>query len=200
MVAINSRTAIFGGTFDPIHRGHLHLLSEVIQRNLFKKIIVIPSGKPQLKLSPPQADSKSRLAMVKLAITELPIQVQEKIEVNTFELENNQNSYAIDTVAHLKSVSTDAFTWILGSDAALNLPKWHRFSELSQLVDFLVILRPGSTFTPISGANLTSLEIDALQLSSTEIRNTIFTGKEVTSAVPDLVLQYIKRNGLYASA
>ncbi|GDX23188.1 putative nicotinate-nucleotide adenylyltransferase [Actinomycetes bacterium] len=200
MVAINSRTAIFGGTFDPIHRGHLHLITEIVKRNLFEKIIIIPSGKPLLKPTSPKADAESRLEMVRIALLELPLEIQDKLEICTFEVERSESSYAIDSVIHLKSARNASFTWILGSDAAANLTKWHRFEELQELVNFLVVLRPDAKFVLIPGAHVTSIEIDALALSSTEVRNSLIAGKEVASAVPVSVINYIERNGLYASA
>ena len=134
------KIAIVGGTFDPIHLGHLKIITEIAKK--YEKVIVIPTGEPWLKAAKPIATGEQRVAMAQTAVNSLNL--ADQVQVSAIEVKRKGPSYAIDTVNELKLIYPDAaFTLVLGSDAALNLHKWHRSDELQKLVEVLVVAGGG---------------------------------------------------------
>lgn len=190
------KVAIFGGTFDPIHRGHIYLAEEIIKAGDFDQLIVVPAGSPWQR--PAVASAEDRLEMVRRAFT------RDDVLVSDCEVVRCSPSYAIDTVRELKTQdSTSNFTWIIGSDALGGLESWHQINELSKMVDFLVIIRPGyeiqSAHIP-NFINWRSLEIGALDMSATEIRRALHENREVGAMLTPDVLSYIREKRLYGAA
>jgi nicotinate-nucleotide adenylyltransferase len=186
--------ALFGGTFDPFHNGHLHLIRSLLATRRFDSLVVIPAGDPYQKSgSTPGPD---RLAMTKLALQD------EVVTVSDCEIRRAGPSYAVDTVKEIKNlISADRYTWVIGSDAFAGLQTWERLDELIELVDFLVVVRPGVSDIPArSGAKFETLEIGALDISATEIRNRFKSGEDVSAFLPAGVLNYIKEKHLYGAA
>ncbi len=181
----DKRTGLFGGTFDPIHNGHLRVVVELISRKVVDSIILIPAGEPLLRENTPKADGPTRLEMCKLAVNDLPSGVKEKVTVNDIEIKRHGPSYAIDTVEELEKSGDDLF-WIIGSDAYAKIDKWHRAEDLREKVSFIVIDRPGDTGD--------GLDIGALDISATEIRN----DSQVNGTSPS-VRKFITERKLYAS-
>ena len=181
----DKRTGLFGGTFDPIHNGHLRVVVELISRKVVDQIILIPAGEPLLRENGPKVDAQTRLEMCKLAVNDLPSGVKEKVSVSDIEIKRNGPSYAIDTVEQLAKSGDDLY-WIIGSDAYAKIDKWHRSEELQEKVSFIVIDRPGD--------NRDGLDIDALDISATEIRN----DSQVNGTSPS-VRKFITERKLYAS-
>ena len=186
--------ALFGGTFDPFHNGHLHLIRTLKATERFDCFVVIPAGDPYQKSF--TASAEERLSMVKLALA------QEDIEISDCETRRSGPSYAIDTVEEMKALfPSERYTWILGSDAFAGLPTWRRFEELSKEIKFLVIKRPGLPEPqPIPGVEFEVLKINALDISSTSIRNHFKDGDDVGDLLPASVASYIKERGLYGAA
>jgi nicotinate-nucleotide adenylyltransferase len=182
--AVN-RIGIYGGTFDPIHNGHLRVVVELISRKIVDEILLIPAGEPRLRESAPIADGATRLEMCKLAIDDLPAGIKEKVSVSDIEIKRDGPTYAIDTVEVLEKSGAELF-WIIGSDAYSKIDKWHRAAELQEKVSFIVIDRPGD--------NGDGLDIGALDISATEIRN----DREVNGTSPS-VRKFITQRKLYAS-
>jgi nicotinate-nucleotide adenylyltransferase len=94
-----SRVGIYGGTFDPIHVGHLHVITQLIEKEIVDQILVVPAGEPLLRSQAPHASAQQRRAMCQLALSDLPIDVASKVQVNPIEVLRTGPSYAIDTVA-----------------------------------------------------------------------------------------------------
>lgn len=188
------RCAIFGGTFDPFHNGHLHLVDWLISQEVFDQIIIVPSGDPWQKQTVASADH--RLAMARLALA------GRRVEISDIEIRRSGASYAIDTVHDLsEQFPSDRFTWILGSDAFLGITSWNRYLELIKQVDFLVIERPGyANFPKIDGIKYEIARISALEISATEIRGMLANGKSIENLVPATVASYIKEKNLYDAA
>jgi nicotinate-nucleotide adenylyltransferase len=186
--------AIFGGTFDPIHNGHIHIIESLRKLNRFEKLVIVPAGDPWQKET--KVNAKMRLEMLKLALSDLEIEISES------ELNRNGPSYALDTVKELtQQFPAERYTWILGSDAFANLGTWHKIEELLGLVDFLVVVRPGSTtINPTLKVNYQTIELGALEISATEIRNKISRHESCEELLPAGVWRYIKENGLYGAA
>ena len=183
--------AIIGGTFDPIHYGHLHVISEVAKK--FEKVIVIPTGNPWLKDHTPIASGEQRVAMTQIAVNSLNL--GEKVQVSAIEVKRSGPSYAIDTVNELSKIYPDCqFTLVLGSDAASNLSKWHRSDELQKLVEVLVVKRPG-----VISSSFEEIEISAPDLSSTQIRDKVANSQEFSEFVTPTVASFIKEHHLYGS-
>ena len=183
------KTGIYGGTFDPIHNGHLRVVVELISRKIVDQIILIPAGEPRLREAAPIADGPTRLEMCNLAISDLPNGIKDKVTVSDIEILRSGPSYAIDTVEALEK-SGDELFWIIGSDAYANIDKWHRSEELQEKVSFIVVDRPGSN----QGDSKESLDIGALDISATEIRR----DEEVNGTSPS-VRKFIIQRKLYAS-
>lgn len=181
------RIGIYGGTFDPIHNGHLHVITQLITRSLVDQLILIPAGSPWLRESAPLAPGLNRLAMCELALSELPDSIGAHVEVSDSEIKRSGPTYTIDTVLEIKKAhSDDALVLIVGSDAYVQFDKWHRAEELAKLVEIIVIDRP-----EFPGAS--TLDIGALNVSATAVRS------GHTELVPQVIATYIKKSGLYAS-
>jgi nicotinate-nucleotide adenylyltransferase len=182
-----AKIAIYGGTFDPIHKGHLHVIAEIISRNLADRILVIPAGQPQLREVQPVAPASDRRAMCQAALKDLSAEIASKVEVNPIEILRQGPSFTIDTVeAVAQSYPADQIALIVGTDAFTKIDQWHRTSELQDMVEFIVIDRPEFP----GSANL---DIGALNISATQVR-----AGDLTSVSPH-VATYIKEHDLYAS-
>lgn len=181
------RLGLYGGTFDPIHSGHIHLIKELLSRSVVDHILVVPAGQPRLRDGAPQASGADRRAMCQLAINELPPEIRSKVEVNPIEILRMGPSYTIDTVEAVKQAyPEDEIVLIVGSDAAAKLDQWHRIDELKKLVTLEIIARPG---VDLDGAR----EIEAIDVSATQVRS------HSSELVPTAVSQYIKEHNLYVS-
>ena len=185
------KIAIVGGTFDPIHLGHLKIISEIAKK--FAKVIVIPTGEPWLKAAKPIATGEQRVAMAQTAVNSLNLANQ--VQVSAIEVKRPGPSYAIDTVNELSKVYPEAsFTLVLGSDAALNLHKWHRSDELQKLVEVLVVKRAS-----VAPSQFPEIKIDAPDISSTAIRDKVAHSQEIAELVPPTIATFIKEHHLYGS-
>jgi len=182
-----AKIAIYGGTFDPIHKGHLHVIAEIISRGLADRILLIPAGQPQLRSQQPVAPASDRRAMCQVALQDLPVEVAAKVEVNPIEILRQGPSFAIDTVeAVAQTFPDDQIALIIGTDAFTKIEQWHRSSELQDMVEFIVIDRP-------EFPDEHSLDIGALNISATRVR----AGD--LASVSAHVATYIKEHNLYAS-
>ena len=185
------KIAIVGGTFDPIHLGHLKIISEIAKK--FAKVIVIPTGEPWLKAAKPIATGEQRVAMAQTAVNSLNL--ADQVQVSAIEVKRPGPSYAIDTVNELSKVYPESsFTLVLGSDAALNLHKWHRSDELQKLVEVLVVKRAS-----VEPSQFPEIQIDAPDISSTVIRDKVAHSQEIAELVPPTIATFIKEHHLYGS-
>jgi nicotinate-nucleotide adenylyltransferase len=191
-----SSVAIFGGSFDPIHNGHIHLISSILNSQKFDTLIVVPAGDPWQKK--PHASKEDRLEMTRLAIKGM------KVEVEDCEILRSGPSYAIDTAKLLINRNPHAkHTWIIGSDALLNIGTWHKIDEVRTLIDFLVINRPGHVIDASKvhpEVRWSSIEITALDISATEVRAALASGRDVAHLIPIEVHRYITEKRLYGAA
>lgn len=179
-----SRVGIYGGTFDPIHLGHLHVITQLFEKDLVDQLLVVPAGEPLLRDNAPIASAAQRRAMCQLALSDLPPAIASKVQVNPIEVLRMGPSYAIDTVeAVAQNFPGDTIVLVIGQDAAEKLDQWHRIEELRRMVQFLVIGRPG-----YSGDGI---DIGALNVSATTIRQGL--SAEVSSSVA----AFIRDNNLY---
>ena len=179
-----ARIGIYGGTFDPIHVGHLYVITQVIKKNLVDQLIIVPAGQPLLRKNSPVASAQDRRQMCQLALKDLKPEVSTKTTVNPIEILRTGPSYAIDTVEAIKQTyPDDQIVLIIGQDAAEKLDQWHRIRDLRLLVEFLTIKRPG-----FSGEGT---DIGAIDVAATSIRQGIST--DVSSSVAT----FIRENNLY---
>ena len=179
-----SRVGIYGGTFDPIHLGHLHVITQLIEKNLVDQLLVIPAGEPLLRDHAPIATAQQRRAMCQLALADLPQGIASKVQVNPIEVLRTGPSYAIDTVeAIAQNYPEQTIVLIIGQDAAEKLDQWHRIEELRGMVEFLVIGRPGFAGN--------GLDIGALNVAATTIR------QGLSADVSSSVATFIRENNLY---
>jgi nicotinate-nucleotide adenylyltransferase len=181
------KLGLYGGTFDPIHNGHLHVITQLLERGVVDQILVIPAGEPRLRTQAPKASGGDRRAMCQLAINDLPQELRSKVLVNPIEILRMGPSYTIDTVeAIAQAYPEDEIVMIVGTDAYEKLDQWHRVDELMKLVTLEVIQRPGTI------GDL-ARDIDAIDVSATQVR----LGQ--TDQVSPSVANYIKEHNLYVS-
>ncbi len=197
---------LFGGTFDPIHNGHLTVALFAGAHLHADRIIFIPARRSPHKKDAPIADDVSRLTMIHLAIMGKGC-----FGVSDCELTRPEPSYTIDTVAHFRceyGPQADLF-WLIGADMVAGLPHWHRITELLAACRLCIMYRGGMDkpdLTPLVShfgqEAVARLENDVLptplvDISSTDIRTRIAAGQPVADLVPPLVLHYIGKNRLY---
>ena len=192
---------IMGGTFNPVHYGHLIAAEEALNFLDLEKILFIPNSIPPHKNDPDLISGKHRLEMLKLAIASNP-----KFEVSDIELKRSGPSYSIDTVEELIKIYKDkSFVFITGLDAVLN-SEWHRFDDLlGKLTYFLTIERSGLSFESLENKmkplknreKILFLSIPGVNISSSDIRFRVEEGKSIRYLVPDEVSDYIYRHKFY---
>jgi nicotinate-nucleotide adenylyltransferase len=221
MHKIGSRlTGIFGGTFDPIHYGHLRMAEEIAEMTRLGEMHIVPAAAPRLRC-PPVATVQHRVAMVGLAIQGNPRFVLDEREVR-----RGGASYSIDSLRELKQELGESviLCFVIGADAFMRLPEWHSWRELFGLCHFIIATRPGHALMTdldalppalkeecaprwVSGADelghgsgglIFIAPTTLLDISSTCIREHIATGKSIRYLLPDATLNYIATNRLYS--
>ena len=200
------RIGILGGTFDPVHIGHLVLAEEALSKLKLDQIWFIPTGKPWLKESLEITDGFNRLEMVKIATKSNP-----RFVASSIEIDRSGPTYTIDTLRYLKDkLGTEtSIYFILGLDTLANFHRWNRPEEILDLCEFVVSNRPGFGNTKILdeqlerfesiGSITTLLNIPMLDISGTDLREMIRQGLSIKYRVPDGVEEYIYSNGLYGA-
>ncbi len=189
------RIGLLGGTFNPVHKGHL-LLAEGAKRILkLDQVLWIPARQsPRKEEADGLASPKDRAAMVEMAIRDHP-----DFKLSRIELERPAPSYTIDTIRQLQAqVKGRSVLWFLliGSDIAPELPSWRQFDQLIKRVQFAVIPRPGHS-SRVLPAGVKEIPVKTLNISSSEIRQRIREGRPIRSFVPEAVCRYIQERGLY---
>src|SRR5579883_2469349 len=173
------RTAIFGGTFDPIHNAHLVVAREAADKFSLDRVLFIPAANPPMKEA--GASYEDRYRMVELACAGEPRFEPSRLEAGA------QKSYSIHTIERVKAENGDVF-FIIGSDAFAEIQSWHRWRDVVAAVEFIVVARPGHRYTAPPGARVHRLETVALPVSSSEIRQKLARGErpdELPSKVTD---------------
>ena len=188
------RTAIFGGTFDPIHTAHLEMARRAADQYRLDRVLFIPAGNPPHKHA--EASFEHRFRMVELACLADPCFIASRLE------EGTGKSYSIDTIERVKAENADgdgALFFIIGSDAFAEIQTWRRWQEVIQSVEFIVVGRPGYEITGPPGARVHRLESVELPISSSDIRDALARG-EMPAELPPAVGAYIRDHRLYGSA
>ncbi len=204
---------VFGGTFDPVHNGHLRVVQALVRTLPFDELRMLPCGEPAHR-APPQASAEDRVAMLRLAIAGMS-----SIVIDEREVQRNGPSYMVDTLTSMREELGDTpLVLIIGWDAFVGLPTWHRWPQILELAHLLVVQRPGTTTPPCREVEallqqcqvdeVSALKtapagcillhpVDALEVSSTNVRESIIAKEDVGDLLPVAVLAYIKEHNLY---
>ena len=203
---MSQKIGLYGGSFNPIHNGHLIVARAVAERLDLERLIFLPSANPPHKETETLAASAHRAEMVRLAIEPEPA-----FEFSDFDLTRKGPSYTIDTVAHFRNESGAGveLCWIIGADSLVELPSWHRAGELVDQCRIVTAVRPGWTqiewdklLTPLSDKQLTRLqagvvETPMIEISSSDIRQRVTRGRSIRYLVPNCVRAYVETHRLY---
>jgi nicotinate-nucleotide adenylyltransferase len=182
------KIAIYGGTFDPIHHGHLIIAREALEALGLEEVIFVPARVSPFKRNTPVASGKMRLLMMRAAIEN-----EAGFTVDDCELRRSAPSYTIDTVEEIRRRKSDAEIYcLIGEDNLEDLTKWHRFAELEKMVRFVVLDRTGQR--PNHPYQVIRRKID---ISATEIRKRVASGRPIRYFVPPAVEEIIYREKLY---
>ncbi len=207
----------FGGTFDPVHLGHVALARAALTELQLERLTVLPVGNPYQRGRTPFASAEQRVAMLRLAFEH-----DSGISIDERELHREGATYTVDTLTEIRAeLGADIpFVWLIGSDAFAKLHTWHRWRDLFTLTNFAVIMRAGVELTastdvefeteilprelkanlsmPVSGAWM-RLKTSPPPISSTAVRLALAHHKSIRAMVPERVCDYIKQNNLYQS-
>ena len=194
---------VLGGTFDPIHMGHLIIAEEVRARLDLAEVLFIPAGQPWLKPNNAISPAQHRVEMVRLAISDEP-----SFKISTMEIERPGPSYTVDTIIELSGQigAGDKLFFILGWDNLIQLPRWHEPSRLVKLCRLVPVPRVGhpspdldslETAIPGLAQSLIMLDTPQIEISSSEIRERVARGLSIHQLVPEPVERYIREHRLY---
>ena len=197
------RRGILGGTFDPVHTGHLILAQEVLWRLRLDEVWFIPTGSPWMKRDEPVTDRARRRRMVELAIAENPA-----FRLSAIELDRPGETYTVDTLEALRSGETagDELLFIMGVDTLRAMHLWKSPKRILELVRVVVALRPGhgepdlsnlEEADPAAAERVMTARAPLIEISGTELRRRIRLGEPVRYLVPDAVGAYIAEHNLY---
>jgi len=185
---------LYGGTFDPVHNGHLLVGLAALDELGLSRLYYIPAARSPFKTDCPPASPEQRLAMLRLALAG-----QTRCEVESSEIDRGGTSFTIDTVrAFTSRFPTATLYYLIGADNVAMLSSWQEAAELARRVEFVVVPRPGEPLQPLPppfrGRQLRGFPFN---VSSSEIRNRVKTGQSLTALVPALVAEFIQNNRLY---
>ena len=202
---------VFGGTFDPVHQGHLRTVASVQQQLGLAQVLFIPAARPRLR-SVPTASATDRLEMLKRALASEP-----SFNVNDLELERDGPSTTVLTLEALHhDYQETPICFILGIDAFLGLPQWYRWTELLGLAHFVVMSRPG-TVRPVErpawwvraettdlsvvhrrrAGSIVMVDVPPMDVAASKIRERLRVGDDISRSVPKSVIDYITEHRLY---
>lgn len=183
------KVALFGGSFNPIHRGHLQIARELLERKIVEEVWLIPCGNHAFgkELAP----SEHRLEMIKRAIKHDPT-----MKIETYEIRRKEKSYTSATIEFLKKKYSHDFLFVLGGDNVKDLARWHNLAYLCNAVSFILVARPGSV---IPSLNIPLAHIVNIQntASSTCVRQRLKKKLSIKHLVPEAVEKYIRNEELY---
>ncbi len=194
------RIGIMGGTFDPIHIAHLVAAEEAATARALDEVIFIPARQPPHKRGEPLTDASHRLAMTRAAVADNP-----RFSVSTIEMDREGPSFTVDTLRELQAPGVE-LSFIVGMDSLAELPTWHDPSEILSLAELVAVYRGGwdrvdmaelEAALPAVRGRVQVVAIPALDISSTDVRRRVAEGRPIRYLVPDSVIDYIIRNGLY---
>lgn len=187
---------IMGGTFDPIHLGHLFIAQEIFEQLKLDKIVFIPNGTPPHKTA--RVSERDRLEMVEDAISDNP-----NFEVSDIELFKNENSYTVNTLTELmeRAPKSDIY-FIIGSDSALDIGKWKNYKKIFELCTIVCYTRPGFDIKRMDieedlKGKIIFVDALMLEISSTDIRKRILENKCIKYLVRETTENFIKKKNLY---
>lgn len=195
---------VMGGTFDPIHFGHLRAAEEVLQGFGLERVIFVPSGRPPHKPALEVTLPEHRYLMVLLATADNP-----QFEVSRMEIDRAGPSYTLDSLREMRRMfsSEKALYFITGLDAILEIGTWNGYRELFDLADFIAVTRPGygvqalsdleKTLGEQSFAKVHPFPVTLLAIASSDIRRRVREGKSIRYLVPDPVVKYVEKERLY---
>lgn len=202
MAVAGKSLGILGGTFDPIHMGHLRMAEHVFQRMELEQIIFIPAYVPPHKLGQDFAPAADRYAMTELAVADNPHFI-----VSDMEIKRTGVSYTIDTIRELHRQYADKeLHFIIGADSVAQLHTWHNIEEMLEMTTFVAVWRPGYEgameelvrhLGQRARERVLLLDTPVYDISSTEIRTRIREGRSLAGLVPGSVEKYIFEHGLY---
>ena len=194
------KTGLYGGTFDPIHNGHIKVVQAARNFLQLDRIIFIPAGDPPHKTGKRITEKEHRLAMVQ-AVAEWV-----DAEVSDWELLKREKSYSVETVRHFqKEYPRDEIYFIIGADSFYDMPTWWHYEELMALCNFVVVSRPDyekeTLLSQFKGSEkpprVFFLDDIFVDISSTQIREKVAEGKDISKLVPPEVAAYIEKHHLY---
>jgi nicotinate-nucleotide adenylyltransferase len=197
------RRGILGGTFDPIHTGHLILAQEVLWRLGLDEVWFVPTGEPWMKRGEPLTGKADRKAMVELAII-----ANERFKLSTVEMDRPGETYTVDTLEELRAgeMRGDDVLFIMGVDTLNSMHRWKAPERILELAQLVIALRPGhgpvdlkplEAIDPTVGERVMTVHLPLIEISSTELRRRAIAGEPYRYLVPDAVGDYIERHGLY---
>ncbi|MFJ6674397.1 nicotinate-nucleotide adenylyltransferase [Actinosynnema sp. NPDC091369] len=192
----NRRIGVMGGTFDPVHHGHLVAASEVQARFELDEVVFVPTGQPWQKSEREVSAAEDRYLMTVIATASNP-----RFSVSRVDIDRPGPTYTVDTLTDLKATHPDAdLFFITGADALEQILSWRRADDVFSLAHFIGVTRPGyelvDTHLPPGAVSL--VEVPAMAISSTAVRDRTASGLPVWYLVPDGVVQYISKRRLYS--
>lgn len=199
-----TRIAVMGGSFDPIHLGHLVAASEVCYRMDLDRVVFSPTGHAWRKPRPHVAPAQLRYAMTAAAVAGDP-----RFDVTSVDIDRDGPTYTVDTLTDLRAEweqahPGDSVEWffITGADALADLPHWREPERILELAHLIGVTRPGTTLdgSDLPSGAVTLVEIPALAISSTEVRDRVAAGAPIRYLVSDSVEALIAEHGLYSAS
>ena len=194
---------VLGGTFDPIHHGHIIVVEEARTRLNLAEVILVPAGQPWLKEDSPILAAEHRVQMIRLVIADKPY-----FRLSTMEIDRAGPSYTVDTIAELQAQlgAGDELFFILGWDNLAQLPLWKEPSRLIKMCRLVAVPRPGYPLPDLNALEaampglsqrLIVLDRPEVDISASDIRNRVAQGLSISHLVPEPVDEYIKQHKLY---
>ncbi|MEH0974441.1 nicotinate-nucleotide adenylyltransferase [Micromonospora sp. CPCC 205546] len=190
------RVGIMGGTFDPIHHGHLVAASEVADRFGLDEVVFVPTGKPWQKADEPVSPAEDRYLMTVIATASNP-----RFQVSRVDIDRGGPTYTVDTLRdlHAEYGAKVQLFFITGADALERILSWKDLDEIFELAHFIGVTRPGFELTDahLPADTVSLVQVPAMAISSTDCRARVARGEPVWYLVPDGVVQYIAKRRLY---
>jgi len=191
-----TRIALYGGTFDPVHTGHLEIARRVSELFEIEKLLFIPAQMAPHKIGRPVTEPIHRYAMLALATQDDP-----RLAISTFELDAPDRRYTVDTVEHFQRTLGDdvELFFIMGADSWSEITTWREWERLLTLINYIVVTRPGYEPGTAHAPNIFFTDVVMNDVSATNIRRLAREGRmeELAGLVPGPVLEYIKKYGIY---